>query len=674
MLLIFCYAVAHAQEAVKIKGPENAAKLTFRPLNESQLLISVLDAGQKPILGLQPKDFSITRGRKSGKILSVVPLETSKDIALNVVLVVDNSSSMKQREAVQPLRKALGEFFSVIRPKDNIHAVVYDKKKITLKGNEFHVRTFQSNKSSELGSFFKESYTEDRLTGRTYLYDSMFVGLDIISRMPEKSNKFLLVFTDGEDNGSQFGISDLKKMAKDIPNFSAYALDFTETKTPDTFLKSFSEAHDGRIWKAASSDEIVPIFKSFSTALLHRYVLTYRFFDPPEGTLALDPKTVVIEEVTTIDSSPLLNYVFFESGQGEIPGDYVLFSSQSEAVDFSEKALSGPMQKYRHVLNIIGKRLLENPDASITIVGCNSNQGQEKGNIALSQSRAEAVQRYLQGIWGIDLAKMKVTAQNLPKAPSTSSRSEGIAENQRVEIYSDHPAVLDIIKSTYVQEVADTKALRILPQIQAEAGIAQWKMELKGEDGTVIDSVSGEGDITSDIAFNLVPSSLSKIASFKTLTASVEVTDREGETLKSESAATTDITFIKREQMKAKKKGYRVLEQYALILFEYDSAKIKERNKAIVDRIVARMGELPSAEVQIVGHTDTIGKENYNVKLSKKRAKAVYDQIIAAGTAPDANLTFTGVGPHDPLYDNAEPEGRALNRTVTVTLEYEGID
>ncbi len=35
------------------------------------------------------------------------------------------------------------------------------------------------------------------------------------------------------------------------------------------------------------------------------------------------------------------------------------------------------------------------------------------------------------------------------------------------------------------------------------------------------------------------------------------------------------------------------------------------------------------------------------------------------------NLTYTGVGPHNPLYDNAAPEGRALNRTVTITLEYE---
>jgi outer membrane protein OmpA-like peptidoglycan-associated protein len=266
---------------------------------------------------------------------------------------------------------------------------------------------------------------------------------------------------------------------------------------------------------------------------------------------------------------------------------------------------------------------------------------------------------------------MEVKARNLPQAPSTSSTAEGIAENQRVEIRSDDRAILDIIKSTYVQEMADPKALRILPQIQAEAGIANWKVELKGEDETVIESASGEGDMTSAVTFNLVPAGLSKIASFKTLTASVEVTDKEGEAFKNETAATTNVKFIRKEEMKAEKKGYRVLEQYALILFEYDSAKIEEHNKAIIDRIVARMKELPSADISIVGHTDIIGTEEYNIELSERRAKAVFDQLVAAGVSKDRNLTYTGVGSHEPLYNTAEPEGRALNRTVTITLDYE---
>jgi outer membrane protein OmpA-like peptidoglycan-associated protein len=45
--------------------------------------------------------------------------------------------------------------------------------------------------------------------------------------------------------------------------------------------------------------------------------------------------------------------------------------------------------------------------------------------------------------------------------------------------------------------------------------------------------------------------------------------------------------------------------------------------------------------------------------------------ITAGGNMNSENITYEGAGPHNPLFDNNMPEGRALNRTVTVTLEYE---
>ena len=113
------------------------------------------------------------------------------------------------------------------------------------------------------------------------------------------------------------------------------------------------------------------------------------------------------------------------------------------------------------------------------------------------------------------------------------------------------------------------------------------------------------------------------------------------------------------------------MEKYALILFDFDRADIKERNRTVVDRIVARIKEVPDARVTIEGHTDTIGKEAYNIDLSKRRAKAAYDMILASEGINAENITYEGTGPHNPLFENQLPEGRALNRTVTVTLEYE---
>jgi outer membrane protein OmpA-like peptidoglycan-associated protein len=114
-----------------------------------------------------------------------------------------------------------------------------------------------------------------------------------------------------------------------------------------------------------------------------------------------------------------------------------------------------------------------------------------------------------------------------------------------------------------------------------------------------------------------------------------------------------------------------VQEKYALILFDFDKDTIDARNQAIVNQVAARIRELPQAKVEIVGHTDTIGAEAYNIKLSQRRALAVYKLLAAAyGGAAGDRIRYSGVGPNTPLYDNLSPEARSFNRTVTITLEY----
>jgi len=131
------------------------------------------------------------------------------------------------------------------------------------------------------------------------------------------------------------------------------------------------------------------------------------------------------------------------------------------------------------------------------------------------------------------------------------------------------------------------------------------------------------------------------------------------------------VNFIQTSQRLAEKQEYRMQEKYALILFDFDSDKVDSRNQEIVNTIVERIKELPQATVDIVGHTDNIGKEDYNIKLSERRALAVYNSLKQAyGEDPGERLLRSGVGPHNPLYDNTTSEARAFNRTVTITLDY----
>jgi outer membrane protein OmpA-like peptidoglycan-associated protein len=263
---------------------------------------------------------------------------------------------------------------------------------------------------------------------------------------------------------------------------------------------------------------------------------------------------------------------------------------------------------------------------------------------------------------------MDVSARNLPEVASAVSLSEGRAENQRVEIYSDTPALMDVIKSTYVQAICNTEEIRVLPRIESGYGIEKWSLKLTG-DGKPLGALEGQGDLETAYSLVIKDIGLNQISLSNSITADIEVTDLKGQSLKVSADAAVD--FIKREERLAQKKGYRVQEKYALILFDFNRSDITAHNKEIVDRIVARIKEIPTAQVSIIGHTDSIGNQDYNVALSIKRARAAYDQILAGGIPKSEKITYAGTGPLEPLFDNELPEGRALNRTVTVTLEYE---
>ena len=661
------------QESFTIEMPEGAADLTYQVVAPGKLLISASDMEGNPVRGLTARDFHLLRNGKEARILGVETLETSQDVSLNIVLVVDNSASMKQRRAVDSILSAMENVYKIMRPIDNITVVVFnDDETQTFDGKPLHVTVKASHNPEELRTFLKASF-DDGLTSKTVLYEGMLAGLDILRRLPEDSYKFMVVFTDGEDINSAYKAADVTKAGEGIGKLESYAIDYMPGKQIDSFLQSFSKDHGGRTWKATSAADLGPIFEAVSSKLLYRYVVDYQFLFPPTGSFTMGADALRIEEITTIDSSPLLNYVYFSEGQSEVPERYVRFASQSETTSFSEEALRGTKEKYINLLNIIGLRLRNHPQATIRLVGCNANVGEEKGNKALSRARAEGVKAYLQYIWGIDPARMAVEVRNLPEVPTSGRTPEGHEENRRVEIYSEEAAILDVVKSTYADYNSNLEVLTVVPRIESEHGIDRWAVTVLG-DGQPIFEESGTAMPGEELALKdaaLTPEALSK---FKQLSARLVVEDMEGQILTLDAGA-VPIEFIQRETQRARNLGYRVQEKYALILFDFDSDHIKERNAEVVETIVARIRQFPQAKVAIVGHTDNIGKEDYNLKLSERRAKAVDKQVTAdLGDSPQTTITQLGVGSFDPLYGNGLPENRALNRTVTVTLEYEQKD
>lgn len=663
--------ISQAAEELRVSLSRQTGEINFQPLNDSSILASVLDNKGDAILGLTKEDFVISRGPQSARILSVQDYAESKSIGLNIVLVVDNSYSMEMRKAVEPLLAALQSFLSLVRPIDNVQVVVFTNPKDT--GNpaipKVGTKVFESNDVVALNQFLRDSFYPDTTDG-TYLYDAMVSGLGIIQKMPSDKQKFMIVFSDGEDINSLAKSQDVGNAANNLSNFAAYTIDYMDKPEVDPFLKSFAASNHGEIRKASSASDFLPILEAFSSTIFHRYIVNYRFAAPPEGSLSLDPAMITVEEVTIVDSSPLLNYIYFDAGQSVIPMRYTTLSSPDGANLFAEEKLQGTMEKYQNVLNIIGKRLLDYPAASLTLVGCISDSGVEKGNMTLSKNRAEAVAAYFRDIWKIDSMRLMIKAQKLPAVPSSKRVPEGVAENQRVEIYADDPAILDTIKSTYLEKQVDAKEVTVNLSVSAEAGIKNWQVTLLG-DGKPMGNIAKTGEMPASIPFTFSPEQLLTLPALSQISASLQVVDQEDKVFTAEAGNICRITVNKRQERIAKKMGYRVSERYALILFEFDRAEIKQQNQSIMNRIIAKLKGLPAAQVQIVGHTDTIGAEKYNLNLSSRRAKATNDMIMATGLPVGTTVNFQGIGHLEPPYDNTLPEGRAFNRTVVITIDYE---
>jgi outer membrane protein OmpA-like peptidoglycan-associated protein len=388
------------------------------------------------------------------------------------------------------------------------------------------------------------------------------------------------------------------------------------------------------------------------------------------------PKTVPVNRKVK-ETFPFRNSVFFDQGSTQIPNRYTSLSS-TQAISFSEENLqrnqpdnlnggrsSRQLVVYYNILNIIGDRMRANPKSTIALTGAAANNPSE------GKMLAENVKQYLVTVFGINASRISTEGRNKPVIPSEqpgATKELGLLRegDRRVDILSNSPELLlqvggtnapflkPVVITSIQQDPLDSHVL--LNVVGATELFETWSVEVSDEQG----NVQHYGPYKEDQAS--IPG--------KTILGNNEKGDykismvgqtKSGHVVKKESA----VSLTKTDD--SKQEGLR-----HSILFDFDkSTTVASYEKFLTDVITPLIAE--NSIVIIHGHTDIIGDEKYNQKLSKERA-TVAKQIIerALLNAGKKGVVFEtyGFGEDSGMapFENNLPEERFYNRTVIIDI------
>ncbi len=104
------------------------------------------------------------------------------------------------------------------------------------------------------------------------------------------------------------------------------------------------------------------------------------------------------------------------------------------------------------------------------------------------------------------------------------------------------------------------------------------------------------------------------------------------------------------------------------VTFEFNKSTLRPDSKTVLDTVVEIMKRYPDMQVELAGHTDNVGGDAYNQKLSERRAESVRQYLVNAGIA-SGNMTSAGYGEKEPIATNDTEEGRELNRRTELRIK-----
>jgi Ca-activated chloride channel family protein len=225
--------------------------------------VSVTDASQRLVTGLDQSNFQVLEGKKVQEIRHF----SSEDAPVSLGVIVDTSGSMKDK--VERVREAVTQFCEMANVEDEFFMITFS--------DEPHMASDFTNAAQDIEK--ELIYLNPR--GRTALLDAIYMGVEKM-RQARYSKKALLVISDGGDNHSRYGEREVKSAVKEsdvmiyaIGTFDRYGPTQEELLGPG-LLANVAQVTGGRAFTLEDPNEMPAVAHRIGTELRTQYVLGYR--------------------------------------------------------------------------------------------------------------------------------------------------------------------------------------------------------------------------------------------------------------------------------------------------------------------------------------------------------------------------------------------------------------
>ncbi len=445
---------------------------------------------------------------------------------------------------------------------------------------------------------------------------------------------------------------------------AAYTYGFTNVLSGVDWKVSDLRASIGLKWAFSPPEKIiVPNEGPVAEAPVPDPVVAFDVDGTNSDGVTLKNPEVLVTEDRAMEVMPLLPFVFFDSSSAALPARYDRISPSARSA-FSEDRLDGEvLDVYHDVLNIVGHRMQEFPQATLSLSGYREPID-DGSDASIAAGRAAAVRDYLVNAWGVDPKRISVRSGGLPPRASNRDIADGRQENRRVEIRASDDRILAPVRRTHLDRSIEPRTLALEPHVQYPEHVTGWSGSIGGPTGQLWSS-DGDGRPNRSVPWTVDASKLDQVLGgdqSATMSAEFAVKTDGGRTLSSTRSIPVR-RVITSHRLNGEVVRDTLIERYALIFFDFDSPDIIDVNRPVLDVVRSRMRT--SSTVHVTGLTDRIGPDDHNRELSAERAQAVA-KAVRTRIIPES-IDTEGAG-EKLIYDNDLPEGRFYNRTVIVEI------